>query len=162
MSKNVKYSIAKLMYTFSHLTCVLICWIDYYPWGLFHFYMLPTHGPPNLWPHPIPPQWFFVLFFGPTPYPLNDFYRKKIIKGGGVWPPYISPQWFFIPDKSDPPPFMIIDSSCHHFLHVRRYRFSRRFCRKSTHISMPCYISKEAHNYGLLFHNTVVGHPAMI
>ena len=46
MSKNVKYSIAKLMYTFSHLTCVLICWIDYYPWGLFHFYMLPTHGPP--------------------------------------------------------------------------------------------------------------------
>ena len=30
--KNVKYSCAKLMYTFSPLMCVLICWIDDYPW----------------------------------------------------------------------------------------------------------------------------------
>ena len=30
--KNVKYSSSKLIYIIQHLTCVLICWIDDYPW----------------------------------------------------------------------------------------------------------------------------------
>ena len=60
-----------------------------------------------------------------------------------VAPPPLLLEPKYISDRSLPPTF-------------------EAFCRKSTHISMPCYISKEAHKYGLLFHNTVVGHLAMI